>query len=169
MRKIFIIVAITFTAFACKKDSVTPNIEVEGYWNVLRDTTFTGIAANATADLFHLFRGPHAFYRLSYLKTHDFSVRTSRPRNDSLISMYQVEGNQLRLTNGAASFANVVEGNNLLSRTQDEMIFTRHVVIRRSAIDGKVTAERTDTIRYVRVTDPVKVAYFDNYLKTYHP
>jgi hypothetical protein len=169
MQKLFIIVVISFSVVACKKESQTPDIDVQGYWNVLKDTSFTSIPANATADLFHLFRSPYAFYRLSFLKTHDFSVLNSRPRNDSLISMYKVEGNQLMLTNGAPSVTNNLGGNFLISRTDNEMVFTRTVVLRRNTLDGKIIAQRTDTIRYQRVTDPVKVAYFDNYLKTYHP
>ncbi|MFZ9388839.1 MAG: hypothetical protein ACO25B_13245 [Chitinophagaceae bacterium] len=169
MRNLFIIAVILISVVSCKKDTEVQNIDVQGYWNVLRDTSFTSIPANATADLFHLFRSPHAFYRLSFLKTHDFSNVNSRPRTDSLISMYKVEGNQLLLTNGAPSVTNNLAGNMLISRTDDEMVFTRTVVLRRSTLDGKVTLERTDTIRYQRVKDPVKVAYFDNYLKTYHP
>jgi hypothetical protein len=169
MRKLFIIAVISFSVIACKKESQTPDIDVQGYWNVLKDTSFTSNTANAAADLFHLFRSPNAFYRLSFLKTHDFSVLNSRPRNDSLISMYKVEGNQLMLTNSTASATNNLSGNFLISRTDDEMVFTRTVILRRSTLDGKVLAERTDTIRYQRVKDPVKVAYFDNYLKTYHP
>jgi len=83
--------------------------------------------------------------------------------------MYKVEGNQLMLTNGAPSVTNNLGGNFLISRTDNEMVFTRTVVLRRNTLDGKIIAQRTDTIRYQRVTDPVKVAYFDNYLKTYHP
>lgn len=169
MRNLFIIAVISLLVASCKKETQIPDINVDGYWNVLKDTSFTSIPANSTADLFHLFRGPHAFYRLSFLKTHDFSNLNSRPRTDSLISMYKVEGNQLMLTNGVPSVTNIQEGNFLISRTDDEMVFSRRVVLRRSTLDGKVTAERTDTIRYLRVKDPAKVAYFNNYLKTYHP
>jgi len=168
MKQLLIILFFATAIYSCKKEDTVPNINVEGYWNVIDDTTFTVNPTNATSDLFHLFKGSNSFYRLSFLKTHDFSNLNSRPRNDSLISFYKVEGNQLMLTNGTASFANVVGGNNLISRTDNEMIFTRYVVERRSAIDGSVIKDRLDTIRYIKVTDQVKVAYFDNYLSTYH-
>jgi hypothetical protein len=169
MKKIVIIIAVVSLAIACKKENTVPDINVEGYWNVLRDTTFTVSAANATADLFHLFRGEHAFYRLSFLKTHDFTNLTLRPRNDSLISYFQVSGNKLMIPNPAPSFTNIVPENVLLSKTESEMIFTRYVVERRSNLDGKILNARTDTIRYIKVTDAAKIAYFNNYLKTYHP
>lgn len=169
MRNLFFTAFILISFVSCKKDSEVQNIDVQGYWSVLKDTSFTSISTNSTADLFHLFRGPHAFYRLSFLKTHNYSDLTSRPRTDSLISMYRVEGNQLLLTNHAPSVTNNLGGNFLLSRTDDEMVFTRNVVLRRSTLDGKVTLQRTDTIRYQRVKDPVKEAYFDNFLKKYHP
>jgi len=169
MKNILIILTLSILAFSCKKDDNVENINVEGYWNILRDTTFTSIPTNASSDLYHLFKGEHAFYRLSFAKTHDFSVLTSRPRPDSLISFYRVEGAQLQIPHSASSYSNNIPGNNLIKQTADEMVFTRYVIMRRSTITGKILADRTDTIRYVRVTDPAKVAYFNNYLKTYHP
>jgi hypothetical protein len=169
MKKILLYIVIITLLAACSKEDTVQNIDVEGYWNVLNDKTFTSSSANSTADLYHLFRKPNAYYRLSFLKTHDFSNLNSKPRADSVINFYSTEGNMLKLTNVAASFANEVPGNVLISRSDNELVFTRFIIERRSTIDGKVTSSRTDTIRYVKVTDAAKVAYFDNFLKRFHP
>jgi len=49
------------------------------------------------------------------------------------------------------------------------MVFTREIVVKRNAITAVIEKTRIDTIKYFRVTDPVKVAFFDNYLKKWHP
>jgi hypothetical protein len=167
MQKLIIAFAISMLVIACEKDVSEPNINVEGYWMVLNDTTFTSIKSNDTSNLYHLFRGNNAYYRLAYSKNADFTNLSLRPNKDSAHSFYQVVGSELMLSNHAASFNTNVGGNVLLSQTGNQMVFTRYVVERRSAIDGKVIKDRTDTIRYNKVTDPTKVAYFDNYLKTY--
>jgi hypothetical protein len=167
-----LLIAVFFVSvffYSCGKDETVQNINVEGYWNVQKDTTFTSNPANATADLFHLFKGSNAFYRFSFLKTHDFSVLTSSPRADSMISFYRVQGNQLQLPSPSPSTTNVIPGNDLLSKTDNEMQFTRLIVTKRNAATGKPEATRLDTIKYFRVTDAVKIAYFDNYLKKWHP
>lgn len=169
MKKILFGLAVLFLLASCGKENAVTNINVQGYWLVLKDTTFTSNSANANADLYHLFKGDIAFYRFSFLKTHDFTVLTSSPRADSLIASYQVRGDELWLPNPAPSFNNIVPANKLISRTDNEMIFTRYIILRRSTIDGKVLSDRTDTIKYVKVTDPAKVNYFDNYLKRWHP
>jgi hypothetical protein len=169
MKKLLLYIVFAAMLAACSKEEVVKDIDVEGYWNVLNDKSFTSIPGNSTADLFHLFRKENAYYRLSFLKTHNFSDLNSKPRADSVINFYSTEGEMLKLTNVAASFTNELPGNILISRTDNEMVFTRFIVERRSTIDGKITASRTDTIRYLKVTDPVKVAYFDNFLKRFHP
>lgn len=169
MKQLIILTAVALIALSCQKEDNIPNMEIEGYWNILGDKTFTSNASNATSDLYHLFRDDHAFYRFSFLKTHDFSVLTAKPRADSLIGYYQVEGNLLMIPNPAPSFANIVPGNQLISRSDNEIVFTRYIVERRSALDGSIQQDRTDTIRYLRVTDQAKVRYFDNLLKIYHP
>jgi hypothetical protein len=165
---LFILVAI-FSLVACEKENIEPEINVEGYWEVQKDITFTSNATNATADQYHLFRGPNAFYRMSFLKTQDFSILTATPRSDLLIGFYKVEGKMLMTPTRAPSYTNPVEGCVLLSQKENEMLFTRHVTIRRDAVSGAIVSERTDTLRYIKVKDAVKVAYFDNYLKKYHP
>lgn len=165
-----IIIVVAFLV-SCSKEAepAQADFSMEGYWNVLRDTTFTSNAANANADLYHLFRGPNAYYRFSFLKTHDFSVLTSKPRADSMISYFQVIGDQLMIPNPAPSTTNNVPGNVLLKRSDNEMFFTRTVVTKRNISTGKVEGTRIDTVQYYRVTDPVKIKYFDNYLKQWHP
>ena len=164
----FILIAI-FSLVACEKENIEPNINVEGYWEVQKDVTFTSTATNATADQYHLFRGANVFYRMSFLKTHDFSVLTSTPRSDLLLGFYKVEGKKLMTPTRAPSYTNPVEACVLISQNENEMLFSRHVVERRNAVTGAVVAERTDTLRYIKVKDAAKVAYFDNYLKKYHP
>jgi hypothetical protein len=170
MKKIvFLFLAATGLFYlSCEKDEMVSNIEVEGYWNVVDDPTFTNSAPNASADLYHLFRGEHAFYRLSFPKTHDFTNLSAKPRPDSLIGFYQIKGNALMIPNPAPSFSNNVPENILISRTDNEMVFTRYIIVRRSLLDGTIIEDRVDTIRYIRVTDPAKISYFDNFLKTYH-
>jgi len=168
--KFFIpIILATLLFVSCTKEEQTENINVEGYWNVQKDTTFTSIVANATADLYHLFKGSNAYYRFSFPKTTDFSVLTTKPKSDSLISFYQVKGNMLMIPNPAPSTSNNVPGNILVSKTADQMVFTREIVVKRNAITAVIEKTRIDTIKYFRVTDPVKVAFFDNYLKKWHP
>lgn len=172
MKYIFIVLA-SIILIACEKDVADspPNFDMEGYWLVASDTTFTRTAANSTADLYHLFRKPNAYYRFSFPKTFDFSVLTAKPRSDSMISYYQILGDQLQLPNPAPSASFIVPGYDLISKTSDEMIFTRPI-INSAVIDpntGKQARSGLDTIIYTRVSDPTKKAYFDNYLKQWHP
>jgi hypothetical protein len=171
MKSIITFILVAAIVISCsKEESQAPaNFGMDGYWNVLRDTTFTSNAANSGSDLYHLFRSPNAYYRFSFLKTHDFSVLTSQPRSDSMISFFQIIGDQLMIPNPAPSTTNIVPGNDLLSRSDNEMLFTRTVITKRNATTGKIEGTRIDTIRYLRVTDPTKVKYFDNYLKKWHP
>lgn len=165
MKYILSILLIAVLVTSCNKDNNIININVEGYWNV-KDTTY---ANNSTRDLYHLFEGNNVFYRFSFLKTHDFSVLTSKPQSDSMITFYQVVGNQLQLPSPSPSTTTTYPGNNLLSKTDNQMFFTRLFIIKRDPVTGEVIQSRTDTIKYFRVTDPVKIAYFDNYLKQWHP
>jgi hypothetical protein len=73
------------------------------------------------------------------------------------------------IPNPAPSNTNNVPGNDLLSKSDNEMLFTRTIITKRNATTGKIEGTRIDTIRYIRVTDPTKVKYFDNYLKKWHP
>jgi hypothetical protein len=79
--------------------------------------------------------------------------------------MYKVYGIELLLSNTLVGFPSSL----LVTQGDNNMTFTRTTVTARNVVDGKVTATRTDTIRYTRVTDATKVAYFDNYLKKWHP
>jgi hypothetical protein len=167
--KSFLLILMVMISCSKEESPAAANFNMEGYWNVLKDTTFTSNAANATSDLYHLFRSPNAYYRFSFLKTHDFSVLTSQPRADSMISYFQVIANQLMIPNPAPSNTNNVPGNDLLSKSENEMLFTRLVITKRNITNGKIEGTRVDTIRYIRVTDPVKTRYFDNYLKKWHP
>jgi hypothetical protein len=169
MKYLIIIFFLAVGVAACEKETPVSNLDVEGYWLVLRDTTFTSTPANASADLYHLFRAPHAYYRFSFPKTFDFTILTAKPRPDSLISYYQTEGNQLQIPNPTQSTNNTISGNDLLSKTEAQMVFTRTNILQRDFLTGKPTRTRIDTITYVRVTDPNKVKYFDNYLKQWHP
>jgi len=166
MKYIFSILVITSLIASCGKDKDnTANITVDGYWQI-QDPTYT---LNTTRDLYHLFKPSNAYYKLSFLKADNFSNLNLRPQTDSLISFYQVNGRQLMLPNLSASATNVVPGNDLLSQTANEMTFTRFIIVKRDASTGVILQTRTDTIRYTRVSDPIKVTYFDNYLKRWHP
>jgi len=169
MQKIFVLLAGMIVFTACDKDDVaSPNFNMDGYWSVL-DPVFTSVSANSTADQYHLFKGTNGFFSYSFLKTTDFSNPLTRPRNDSIIGFHQIVGNELQIPIVAPALNNLPSANNLLSEGQNEKVFTRYLVLRRSALDGKVVDSRTDTIRYIRVTDAVKIAYFDTYLKRYYP
>ena len=168
MKNILTVLIISCLIISCRKNEATiSNIKVEGYWNIV-DPTYTN---NTTRDLYHLFKGDNVYYRFSFLKTHDYSVLTSKPQSDSMISYYQVNGNQLMLPSPSpsASVGLGYPGNNLISQTGNDMMFTRLVVTKRDGNTGTILTTRTDTIRYTRVTDQVKVAYFNNYLKQWHP
>lgn len=170
MKYLLLIAFCSLVFLSCEKDDQPQeNLAVEGYWLVLRDTTFTAAPANANCDLYHLFKAPNAYYRFSFPNTFDFSVLTAKPRADSMISFYQTVGNQLQIPNPAPSTTNNVPGNDLLSKTDNQMVFTRYVITRRNATTGKVEQSRTDTITYLRVTDATKIQYFNNYLKQWHP
>lgn len=167
MKKLLILILFAATVIACSKEEVVEApINVEGYWAV-QDPIYT--MANPTADLFHLFKGQNVFYRFSFLKTHNYALLTSAPRVDSMISYYQVVGKQLMLPNPAPSTTNVLPGSMLMSRDDNQMIFSRLVITKRNGTNGKIEATRTDTIRYSKVSDPLRQAYFNNYLKRWHP
>jgi len=165
MKYILIVLALCGVMFSCSKDENIADINVEGYWQI-QDPTYT---LNSTRNLFYLFRKEHAFYRYSFSKTHDFTNLTSRPNSDSIVSYFQVRGQVLMLPNPSASASNVVPENRLLSQTENEMVFTRYVIVKRSLATGEIQQSRTDTIRYTRVSDVSQKNYFDNYLKSYHP
>jgi hypothetical protein len=131
----------------------------------VKDPTYT----TAGRDLYHLFRNPNAYYRFSFDVTHDFSVLTSSPKSDSLISFFKVEGRELKLPSPSPSITVTFPGISLQSQTDNEMIFIRNVITKRDLVTGAPVTTRTDTVKYLRVVDPVKVAYFDNYLKKWHP
>ena len=170
MKILIAILTVTVVLIACSKEEIPgPNFSVEGYWNVQKDTTFTVSAANATADLYHLFKGDHVYYRFSFPKIHNFSDLASKPRADSLISYYQIKGDLLMLPTPAYSLSNSVPGNVLVKKTDDMMVFTREVIVKRNSLTAVVEKTRIDTIKYYKVSDAVKVAYFDNYLKKWHP
>jgi hypothetical protein len=170
MKVIYSLLIISALIISCQEEEVQePDFSMEGYWSVLRDTTFTANVNNAAADLYHLFRGEHAFYRFSFLKTHNFADLTSKPRSDSIISYYQIKGKMLMLPTPAYSTINSVPGNVLVKQTSDMMVFTRLVVVKRNTLTGAVEKTRTDTVKYSKVTDAVKTAWFDNYLKKWHP
>jgi hypothetical protein len=167
MKKILILLSLVLMIVACSKNEANePSIIVEGYWSV-QDPIYT--VANPTADLFHLFKGQNAFYRFSFLKTHNYSLLTSTPRADSMISYYQVVGKQLMLPNPAPSTTNVLPGCVLMEQTGDQMTFSRLVITKRNGTTGKIEATRTDTIRYTKLSNPTQIAYFNNYLKKWHP
>jgi hypothetical protein len=170
MKIFFVILSLVALLISCdKEEDLKPEFSVEGYWNVLKDTSFTATSANASADLYHLFKGEHVFYRFSFLKTHNFADLNSKPRSDSLISYYQIKGNMLMLPTPAYSVTKSVPGNVLVKQTNDQMVFMREVVEKRNTITGEVEKTRIDTVKYYRVTDAVKIAWFDNYLKKWHP
>ena len=165
MKNSFVLFITASIFFSCTKDGdLKPNIDVQGYWKV-QDPTY---ASNSTRDLYHLFKGTNAFYRFSFMKTHDFSNLMSKPQSDSLISFYKTEGDMLLLPNPSASATNVVPGNNLIKQPKDELTFIRYVILSRD-LTGKVSQSRTDTIRYTRVTETVKINYFDSYIRRFHP
>jgi len=169
MKYLIIILLMSVIVYSCsKEETATRNFSVEGYWNVKNDTTFTSNVSNATSDLYHLFKGENVYYRFSFLKTHNFADLASKPRADSLISYYQIRADMLMIPNPAPSTTNIVPGNVLVSQTADNMKFIRTVITKRDPITAAVVATRVDTIRYFRVTDPVKIAWFDNYLKKWH-
>ncbi len=165
MKYILTVFILSCVVMSCSKNETINNINVEGYWSI-QDPTYT---LSSTRDLYHLFKSPNAYYRFSYLKTDDFSVLTLKPQSDSLISYYQVSGNQLMLPSPSPSTSNTYPGNNLISQTDNEMMFTRLVITKRDGNTGEPLTTRTDTIKYTRVVDQVKVAYFNNYLKQWHP
>ncbi len=167
MKYFLTILIASFLIISCDKEETVNNINVEGYWSV-QDPTYS---LSSSRDLYHLFKAPNAYYRFSYLKTNDFSVLTLKPQSDSMIAFYQVNGTQLMLPSPSpsASVGFGYPGNNLISQTDNEMMFTRLVITKRDGNTGEPLTTRTDTIKYTRVTDQVKVAYFNNYLKQWHP
>lgn len=167
MKYTIAILAVIIIAVGCSKDNEEPDMgfSAEGYWQVT-DPTYS---FNNARNLFYLFRGDHVFYRYSFLKAHDFNNLASRPQSDSIVSYYQIKGNQLMLPNPTPSASNVVPGNDLISESADQLVFTRFVILSRDPLNGSVTKSRTDTITYNRVTDAAQIAYFNNYLKAYHP
>jgi len=165
MKYILAAIIISSVMLSCGKSDTVNNINVEGYWSV-QDPTYT---LSSTRDLYHLFKAPNAYYRFSYLKTDNFSVLTLKPQSDSMISYYQVNGNQLMLPSPSPSTSTTYPGNNLISQSDNEMVFTRFVITKRDGNTGAPITTRTDTIKYTRVTDQVKVTYFNNYLRQWHP
>ncbi len=165
MKKIIIALLFVAGGVACSKEEIrSSDFNIEGYWQV-QDPRYS---TNATRDLFHLFRGSNVFYRYSFPKNHDFSVLTSRPQSDSMVTFYQVIGKQLQLPSPSPSTTTIYPGHDLQREAANELVFTRFVIETISPIDGSITKSRTDTVLYTRVSDPVKIAYFDNYLKKYH-
>ena len=170
MKILIAILLVSVILISCDKEEVQgPDFNMEGYWNVLKDTTFTANVNNAAADLYHLFKGEHVFYRFSFLKTHNFADLTTKPRADSIISFYQIKGDMLMLPTPAYSTVNSVPGNVLVKQASDRMVFTREVVVKRNTLTGAVEKTRIDTVKYFKVTDAAKIAWFDNYLKKWHP
>jgi hypothetical protein len=171
MYKIFLFISLVFIINACTENvDLSPEFQIEGYWLVEGDNNFKSQASNATADLYHLFRGENNFYRYSFLKTDDFTKTTTlRPRLDSVRAIYRIEGNSLILPNPSPSITNNIPKSVLVSQTSDELVFTQDVIVTRSLVDGRVLLSRKDNVKYKKVTDPIKIEYFNAYLKKYHP
>jgi hypothetical protein len=165
------IISIFIFITACEKESAppAPEFSIEGYWTVEGDNNFSSVAANSTADLYHLFKGDFNFYRYSFPKTQDFTKLDAKPRADSLRAVYRIEGKNLILPNPLPSVSNNVPKSVLISNSADELVFKQDVILRRSLVDGRVLLSRVDNVKYKRVTDPAKITYFDAYLKRFHP
>lgn len=165
MKNAILIILVLIVISSCNKEDTVPSINVEGYW-IVKDTSYVN---NATRDLYHLFKGSNAFYRFSFLKTDNFLLPTLKPQSDSLITFYQVIGNQLQLPSISPSTATTYSGNDLLSQNASEMSFARLVILKRDPVTAVILQSRLDTIRYIKVTDNIKIAYFDKFLKQWHP
>ena len=151
-----------------EEEDLSPSFSAAGFWQVKDDPTFTSNTANATADLYHLFVEPNAFYRLTFAKTFDFSKIDLKPRADSMVSFYKIEGNVLKIPNPAPSITNIIPGMTLESQTPNQMVFSRYHIVRRSLLTGEVLQDRTDKITYELVSDAAKNAYFKNFIGKYH-
>ena len=166
---IIVVIAISAGLISCtEEEDLSPTISAAGFWQVKNDTTFTSNTANATADLYHLFVEPNAFYRLTFANTFDFSKLDLKPRADSLVSFYKIEGNVLKIPNPAPAITNIIPGLTLKSQTPNQMVFSRYHIIRRNLLTGEVLQDRTDEVTYELVTDAAKIAYFKNFISKYH-
>ena len=164
-----LVVILSVGLLSCTEDEdLSPSFSAAGFWQVKDDPTFTSNTANATSDLYHLFVEPNAFYRLTFSKSFDFSKLDLKPRADSLVSFYKIEGNVLKIPNPAPSITNIIPGLTLESQTTNQMIFSRYHIVRRSLLTGEVLQDRTDKITYELVSDAAKNAYFKNFISKYH-
>lgn len=166
---LLLIMAISVGMISCsEEEDLSPAFSAAGYWQVKNDPTFTSNTTNATTDLYHLFVEPNAFYRVAFANNFDFSKLDLKPRADSMVSFYKIEGNFLKITNPAPAITNIIPGLNLKSQTPSQMVFTRYHIVRRSLLTGEVLEDRTDEITYELVTDVPKNEYFKNFLCKYH-
>lgn len=151
-----------------KEEDLSPAFSAAGFWQVKNDPTFTSNTANATADLYYLFVEPNAFYRLTFTNNFDFTKLTLKPRADSLVSFYKIEGNVLKLPNPAPTITNIIPGSTLESKTPNQMILSRYHIVQRSLLTNEILQDRTDKITYELVTDNAKNAYFKNFIAKYY-
>jgi hypothetical protein len=158
MKNIILAFILLIAIVACEQTVETVNINVEGYWQV-KDKNYVD---TATADLYHLFKGESPFYRFSFLKNTDFANPATLPRKDSLIAYYQTRGDMLMLSSQGPGF-------NLIYQDDSQMKFSQTKITKRDGVTGEVLTTKTDTVLYLLVTDPVKISYFDNLLKKWHP
>jgi hypothetical protein len=165
----FVAMGISMGIISCtEEEDLTPQFNAAGFWQVKNDPTFTSNTTNATADLYHLFVEPNAFYRLSFANNFDFTKLNLRPRPDSIISFYKIEGNVLKIPNPAPAITNIIPGLTLESQSSSQMLFTRYHILRRSLLTGEILQDRTDKITYDMVTEEAKIAYFKNFISRFH-
>ena len=164
-----VIAAFSVGLMSCIKEDkiefVEPGFSAAGFWQVKGDPTFI---SNDTLSLFHLFVEPNAFYRLTFSNKFDFSKLELKPRPDTIVGFYKIEGNVLKIPNPAPSISNSIQGLTLESQTAGQMNFSRYYVVRRSLLTGEILEDRTDKITYESVSDAAKVAYFKNFISKYH-
>ncbi|HMP30266.1 MAG TPA: hypothetical protein PKD85_11745, partial [Saprospiraceae bacterium] len=91
-----------------------------------------------------------------------------KPRADSLVSFYKIEGNVLKIPNPAPAITNIIPGLTLESKSANQMVFTRYNIVRRDLLTGEILQDRTDRITYELVTAESKNAYFKNFIAKYH-
>jgi hypothetical protein len=164
-----LVIALSTGIISCsEEEDLSPKFTAAGYWQVKNDPTFTSNITNATTDLYHLFVEPNAFYRVAFANNFDFSKLALKPRADSLVSFYKIEGNVLKIPNPAPAITNIIPGLNLKSQSPSQMVFSRYHIVRRNLLTGEVLEDRTDEITYELVTDEAKNAYFKNFLSKYH-